>query len=208
MLGNNMFTYCLNNPVVLTDSSGAAAHIGFSADGKIHDAPWRIGSPGGGGWSQDIHYSQQDYGAVADKFITLSVLKYVFNTDEQVVLNAKYLAFYKCAPVIKIKALGGSGASFGLIFLGPNVDAQIVRHEYGHFVHLLIIGVDNYISHVAIPSLHDYWTNVPYDEYYSEPQEYIADILGGVNRTYYGTPYPYTITGIEAAKYFVNSWIY
>ena len=76
ILGNNMFAYCLNNPVVLADSSGTAAHIGFSADGQIHDAPWRIGSPGGGGWSQDIHYSQQDYGSVADKFYTVRAYKW------------------------------------------------------------------------------------------------------------------------------------
>ena len=202
-----MFAYCLNNPVVLADNSGTAAHIGFSADGQIHDAPWRIGSPGGGGWSQDTHYSQQDYGSVANKFITLSAMKFVFNTDEQVVLYAQYFAFYKGAPVIKVKALGGRGASFGLIILGPDVDAQTVRHEYGHFLHLLFIGLENYISHVAIPSLTASWSNVPYDKYYSEPQEYIADILGGVNRTYYGEPYPYTITYKEAADYFIISWI-
>ena len=79
ILGNNMFAYCLNNPVVLVDTSGTAAHIGFSADGQIHDAPWRIGSPGGGGWPQDIHYSQQDYGAVADKFLTVIALKFVYS---------------------------------------------------------------------------------------------------------------------------------
>ena len=49
ILGNNMFAYCLNNPVVLVDTSGTAAHIGFSADGQLHDSPWKIGSPGGGG---------------------------------------------------------------------------------------------------------------------------------------------------------------
>ena len=72
-----MFAYCLNNPVVLADSSGTAAHIGFSADGQIHDAPWRIGSPGGGGWPQDIHYSQQDYGSVADKFYTVRAVRMI-----------------------------------------------------------------------------------------------------------------------------------
>jgi len=79
LLGNNMFAYCLNNPVVLTDSSGTAAHIGFSDDGQIHDAPWRIGSPGGGGWSQDIHYSQQDYGSVADKLYTVRSIRMIQN---------------------------------------------------------------------------------------------------------------------------------
>ena len=85
VLGNNMFAYCLNNPVVLADSSGTAAHIGFSADGQIHDAPWRIGSPGGGGWSQDLHYSQQDYGTVADKFYTVMALQRIQS------LNKRYM---------------------------------------------------------------------------------------------------------------------
>lgn len=86
VLGNNMFAYCLNNPVVLADSSGTAAHIGFSADGQIHDAPWRIGSPGGGGWSQDIHYHKQDYGTIEDKFLTVRAIKFVadrFSTLEK-----------------------------------------------------------------------------------------------------------------------------
>ena len=74
-----MFAYCLNNPVVLVDTSGTAAHIGFSADGQLHDSPWKIGSPGGGGWSQDIHYSQQDYGSVAEKFYTVRAAKFVGN---------------------------------------------------------------------------------------------------------------------------------
>ena len=81
ILGNNMFAYCLNNPVALADSSGTAAHIGFSADGQSHDAPWHIGSPGGGGWPQGIHYSQQDYGSTADKFLTVRAIKFVFSAD-------------------------------------------------------------------------------------------------------------------------------
>ena len=79
ILGNNMFAYCLNNPVVLVDTSGTAAHIGFSADGQLHDSPWKIGSPGGGGWPQDIHYSRQDYGSVADKFYTVRTARFVGN---------------------------------------------------------------------------------------------------------------------------------
>ena len=77
--GNNMFAYCLNNPVVLADSSGTAAHIGFSADGQIHDAPWRIGSPGGGCWPQDIHYSRQNYSSASEKFYTVMALRFVRN---------------------------------------------------------------------------------------------------------------------------------
>ena len=97
ILGNNMFAYCLNNPVVFVDSSGTAAHIGFSADGQIHDAPWRIGSPGGGGWSQDIHYSQQDYGSVVEKFYTVRALQFVGKQiahTSKILLDAYMEGFY------------------------------------------------------------------------------------------------------------------
>ena len=71
-----MFAYCLNNPVVLVDGSGNAAHICFGYDGQRDESPWKIGSPGGGGWPQDIHYSQQDYGSAASKFYIVRALKY------------------------------------------------------------------------------------------------------------------------------------
>ena len=74
-----MFAYCLNNPVVLADNSGNAAHICFGYDRQRDESPWKIGSPGGGGWPQDIHYSQQDYGTVADKFYTVRVAQFVGN---------------------------------------------------------------------------------------------------------------------------------
>lgn len=67
-----------------------------------------------------------------------------------------------------------------------------------------MIGVEKYIHNVAIPSLFDYWSGMKYQYYYSEPQEYIADILGGVNRTYNGMPYPYTISDSEAILYFIR----
>ena len=79
MLGNNMFAYCLNNPVVLVDASGTAAQICFGYDGQQDESPWKIGSPGGGGLPQDIHYSQQDYGSVADKIYTVRAIRMIQN---------------------------------------------------------------------------------------------------------------------------------
>ena len=81
ILGNNMFAYCLNDPVILVDNSGNAAHICFGYDGQRDESPWKIGSPGGGGWPQGLHYSQQDYGSVADKFLTVRVLKLAFSAS-------------------------------------------------------------------------------------------------------------------------------
>ena len=48
-VGNNMFAYCLNNPVAYGDSRGTIAKICLTADGRIEDSPWRNHSPGGGG---------------------------------------------------------------------------------------------------------------------------------------------------------------
>ena len=49
MLGNNMFTYCLNNPVAYSDSHGTDAKVCFASDGTIDEIPWWDHSPGGGG---------------------------------------------------------------------------------------------------------------------------------------------------------------
>ena len=68
------------------DGSGNAAHICFGYDGQRVESPWKIGSPGGGGWPQGIHYSRQDYGSVADKFYTVRALKYA---------NRKILSCYQ-----------------------------------------------------------------------------------------------------------------
>ena len=50
MLGNNMFTYCLNNPVAYSDSRGTDAKVCIAADGTIDEIPWWDHSPGGGGY--------------------------------------------------------------------------------------------------------------------------------------------------------------
>ena len=59
------------------DGSGNAAHTCFGYDGQRDESPWKIGSPGGGGWPQDIHYSRQDYSSVADKFYTVRAAQFV-----------------------------------------------------------------------------------------------------------------------------------
>ena len=189
-----MFAYCLNNPVVLTDSSGTAAHIGFSADGQLHDSPWKIGSPGGGGWSQDIHYSQKDYGSATDKFYTVRTLKFVFNSDEQVVLDAEHFAFYKGCLVIRTN--GKRSGSFGVLFITRETNTRdypedVIRHEYGHTVQLAQLGVVKYTLCIGLPSLFEWGSD---QEYYRRPWEITADIFGGVqSRCYPG----YEAAGFE-----------
>lgn len=49
ILGNNMFAYCLNNPVTLSDVCGTAANIALSDDIDIISSPTDEPSSGGGG---------------------------------------------------------------------------------------------------------------------------------------------------------------
>ena len=208
-IGNNMFAYCLNNPIAYSDNTGSAAKICFSAASRIEESPWRDLSPSGGGRMPANYTSPHSYGSVSDKFYTIMFLKFIFNTDEQAVLDAKYLAFYKGTPVIKIPLMKNNAFSIGIIFMGNTVsDEATVRHEYGHTLHLLIVGLPSYTFNALIPSLVDFWSNVPYGEYYSEPQEYIADVLGGVERVYGTQPYAYSISPIEAIAYFIATMLY
>lgn len=72
---------------------------------------------------------------------------------------------------------------------------------------LLLIGNNNYFSKVVVPSLYDFWSGLPCSDYYSEPQEYIADMLGGVTRLDNNAPYQYSITNAETIIYFIYSFI-
>lgn len=114
-----------------------------------------------------------------------NVLDFVLNDDEQKVLDAKHFAMYKGVPVVKLPN-SRDAFSCGIIFIGNDVHSTAtVNHEYGHYVHLMLIGVDNYVSRVALPSVIGYACNVPYNVYYSQPWEYIAEVLGGVHRNNY-----------------------
>ena len=114
------------------------------------------------------------------------------NKSEQRVIEANYVSAYKGTVVIKIP--GTSGASFGVMAVGNKVKStNLVKHEYGHRLQLDDMGVINYTTDIAIPSvtanLLDRMGKLPYD-YYGSPWEAGADELGGVCRTYNNTPWP------------------
>lgn len=54
-----MFAYCLNNPVALSDASGAVAKVCLTADSAIEDSPWR--EIGRGGASSRAVAAPKDY---------------------------------------------------------------------------------------------------------------------------------------------------
>lgn len=115
---------------------------------------------------------------------------YVTNTDEQTVLDADFIAFYKGRLVIKLP-IGTNAASFGILFIGDKVsDTKTVQHEYGHTVQFRELGLFDFTVQVAIPSitcnLVDRANKLPY-KYYNSPWEYQADIYGDVIRENYYT---------------------
>lgn len=170
VLGYNMFAYCANSVVTYSDSEGTR-HEHFAV-------------------------SIRDVGLVASKTIQESI----DNLTELKVLSSlekNGAAFYKGVPVIHGIVQEDSGFSAGLIFLGSSVKANefgvsTLRHEYGHVLHLSQIGWESYFVWVLVPSVTNYFRGVPYQDYYSQPWEYIADVLGGVKRTYNGLPYNYS----------------
>jgi RHS repeat-associated protein len=173
LLGNNMFAYCDNNPVIYYDPFGNCACLAgkFSSDYAYSC----ICSCSGSGW------------AAGEKRNTLfdtigKAIDYVMNTDEQVALDAEHFAFYKGQLVIKEdwRFTKGRSGSFLVMFLNSNeTDPNIVKHERGHLTQLIIMGVPNYVFSVAIPSVLSDPNN---PNYYSNPWERTADWLGDVNR--------------------------
>ena len=162
LLGYNLYAYCSNNPVMYSDISG---------EGLL---TWIKNA-----WTDT-------------KNAAIDAYNYVTNDSETVVLNAKYVAFYKGRVVVKLP-IGTDAASFGIIFLGQDVakrnDAvETVQHEYGHTKQLLRMGPLVYATCVAAPSVNcnllDRIGWLKYD-YYSFPWDYEADKYGGVNRGNY-----------------------
>ena len=180
-----MFAYCLNCPVIFQDTLGAAACICLTDDTRIDYAPWRDSSSGGGGHQRNSSTPPADYGSVADKFYTVRAYRYLCNEDEQVVLNATCFAFYKGTLVVKIPAMGTSGLSIGIIFLGSDVSSpDVVQHEYGHTVQLEQVGLVDYLTCVGAPSMYFFRKTkqgkFTWDQYYDRPWELLADSFGNV----------------------------
>ena len=191
LLGNNMFAYCNNNPASCYDPSGAAAISVCNGDrNPLFIGYWGLGGGGasgslGGGVGNGLKSSRQKA-----QDIVLREVNYLLNSDEQTVLDAQYIAFYK--GIIVIKAPIEDAFSFGIIVMETGATSKnLVRHEYGHLVHLKQIGLPAYLLTAFIPSVIGYWSGVDYDDYYSQPWEFVADYFGGVNNRLASNKQPY-----------------
>ena len=164
-----MFAYCNNNPVSRADQTGKSfvtalfqAYIGAGA---------YIGCCVSSLWDEDIRNDMD------------RIRWNPFNADESSVLNSDKVSFYKGEFVVREdwKFTNGRSASFGIMFLNKKENSKdTVKHEYGHFLQLSIMGVKREVLYFAIPSIFSSGKN-----YYSLPWERSADMLGGVNRNKY-----------------------
>ena len=189
LLGNNMFAYCLNNPVLLYDPYGAVARI--SKDMSLaNDSMWGRRGYIPGGVREPVF---DLWGSICD------VADFLGNTSEAVVLQSNGISFYRGAMVIRADiGPNGGAASYGIIILddyykNDQYGVDTLHHEYGHFRHMKQIGIIAYTATTAIPSLIGAAISDPKgtgiqiflsQNYYSQPWERIADQLGGVNHGY------------------------
>ena len=114
------------------------------------------------------------------------------NQDERVVLEAEYFAFYQGALVIRMKGNQGHGFSVGIIVLDEyygydDYGIQTLKHEYGHTLHCLQLGLPEYLLKAGIPSVIGYNLDkaniIPKEMYYNLPWERIADMFSNVSRS-------------------------
>ncbi len=186
LLGFNLFAYCDNNPISYSDYSG---------EGKV----WN--------WIKDRISKAKKF--VEEKVIqpikntAINIIDDVINydrnnTDEQKTYNSHYFSAYKGALVIRIKSdFLTSWSVCNTIFLNHNNDnrsdrAEILNHEYGHYIKEQEIGTAEYLGKVALPSViyngltrvESSWFNSTwmYDNYYNMPWEYNADLNSGIVR--------------------------
>ena len=163
----NMFYYCGNNPINREDPSGLYIQM-ISPEDAI-----RILGLVGDGFAAITAPARQFGTAIGQDIVNFNLS----NTDEQKVLDSNYFSFYKGIPVFRFS--GDRSASFGMMFISNStkVDADTVKHEWGHTIQMRYTGVLNYIPIIAIPSIN----NQSGADYYRQPCEVTADYFGGVS---------------------------
>ena len=182
LIGNNMFAYCGNNPVMRVDPAGNSWYdwvntiAGFlnpiSTLTAIGDLAVAVAQ---GRW-EDIKHDFNK--GCLDPF----------NQDENVALEAKVLSFYKGSTVVR-QGIEPDGACsiLGTIWLGTNFSLgkdSVIRHEFGHSVQERLLG-PTYLTTIAIPSISYYFyekkAHVGNIAYYSTPWERTAEFFGRAN---------------------------
>ncbi|MBQ2809517.1 MAG: hypothetical protein IJF11_01345 [Clostridia bacterium] len=174
--GYNLYVYCFDNPIMYSDSCG-------SWPTKEEFQAW---------WKEsksDVVDNFEKAGEFFKKIIE-GIVVFGYNMDQdsrnfdinnksyEVVKEAHYISSYDGTLVIKLP-IGGNAFSYGAIFAGDISEIDL-KHEYGHYKQFKEIGLKKYTLYVALPSLYGYWSGVDYDDYYSQPWEYGADLYGEI----------------------------
>ncbi len=180
LLGLNMYTYCINNPVNMMDSAGTwpkwiedgAAWVNVNIIEPVAEVIVRV------------YTYTSDFGPKVIEDIQNFDKS---NTDVATALASNYISYYNGKLVIRTP-LSRSG-SLGVLFMSMGANATDLKHEYGHTVQLDEMGLFNYITCVGIPSLFKWGSDEIYSgkgrgAYYNKPWELMADIYGGVEREY------------------------
>lgn len=172
----NLFAYCSNNPIMLTDESGNRVNMALFNKSKIRKSaesaiPLQT--------SPQLPPLQQFGAELYQDVVNFNIN----NTSEEKVIESNWVSAYKGKVVIRHPIKGLSSMSLGVIFLNKNeTEYNTVRHEYGHCVQLDEVGMLKYLVFVAGPSVKGYWSGLSDSAYYSQPWEYGADMYGGVDR--------------------------
>ena len=151
----NMYTYCGNNPIMYTDPMGTS-------------------------WFSDI------WNVICGIYSNIQADIQNFeinNTDPQKVIAANYFSAYRGEFALKSSILDTAGFSFGIMVIGDNVtSANLIRHEYGHYLQLQEMGAWKYLFEVAIPSVTGFILEDKKKlkcKYLELPWEYDASYRGG-----------------------------
>ena len=183
LLGNNMYIYCNNNPVMYVDPEGCSLESFFTPIPLIQTM-WPI--------------VQDALGSFVDNLLSDIRAFDPNNTDELTVYEANYFSCYNDRLIILHSSnFLTSGSFLGTIFLNHNnrqkaednaYAIEVLRHEYGHSLQEEEMGTLRYLCKIGIPSvvynLISRNSQVLLDNYESMPWEYDADRRVGIQRDY------------------------
>ncbi len=203
--GYNMFTYCMNNPVNMSDESGhwpqwiknvvktvakivtvAQAIVNIPTTVTKIAITSTIAVVSGKATVRDVWNDAKNYN--------------FFNTDEKKVLDSKVFSSYKGTPVIRhdISSITSFSISNTIVLNSNENSIDAVKHEWGHTVQESLMGTPKYLTRIAIPSIVSNIFVSSSKTAYSLPWERGAEFFGGANSSTY-----YEGSGTLAGLYFL-----